>query len=199
MKRDGFSLLELLVVIAIIGVLASIVIANVANAIQRSRQKATMADLRTWATAEESAFHACGAYPVPYAEVGTCAPKPTPSAFSLGFVKARLLSTVPVCDGWHRPFVMGGAGAPPIPGPGDPDCTAYFPGASWTADAYTVYSRGSDGIPDCGPARYDPSTGVYSPNRPTCEGTPCGAFGSFRCDPTIGGGAFVARPKGFQK
>ena len=45
-RSRGFTLIELLIVVAVIGVLAAIAIPNLVNAIQRSRQSKTMADMR---------------------------------------------------------------------------------------------------------------------------------------------------------
>ena len=54
MRREkGFTLIELLIVVAIIGIIAAIAIPNLLNAIDRSKQKRTMADMRSVGTAVE--------------------------------------------------------------------------------------------------------------------------------------------------
>jgi type II secretion system protein G len=50
-RETGFSLIEMLIVVAIIGILASILIPNLLDAMQKAKQKRTVADLRITGTA----------------------------------------------------------------------------------------------------------------------------------------------------
>ncbi len=62
-NQKGFTLIELLIVVAIIGIIAAIAIPNLLSAVDRGKQKRTMADLRTLGTACEEYAIDNGVYP----------------------------------------------------------------------------------------------------------------------------------------
>lgn len=52
--QEGFTIVELLIVIGVIGILAAIAIPNLLTAMQRTKQKRTMADIRSIGVAWEA-------------------------------------------------------------------------------------------------------------------------------------------------
>jgi type II secretion system protein G len=60
----GFTLIELLIVVAIIGIIAAVGIPNLMNAVDKSKQKRTMGDMRAIATAVEAYSIDNALYPV---------------------------------------------------------------------------------------------------------------------------------------
>jgi len=62
--RRGFTLIELLVVIAIIGILASVVLASLNTAREKSRDAKRISDVKQVQLALELYFDSCGQYPV---------------------------------------------------------------------------------------------------------------------------------------
>lgn len=120
-KQGGFTLIELLIVVAIIGIIAAIAIPNLLNAIDRGKQKRTMADTRSIASACEAYAVDVNFYPI----------QGTLGAFGSGNIDAVIeptfIKAAPDNDGWANPlqYVSG-------------------PGGEW----YSVLSFGKDGAAD---------------------------------------------------
>jgi general secretion pathway protein G len=93
-NQKGFTLIELLIVVAIIGIIAAIAIPNLLNAIDRGKQKRTMADMRSIGTAIESYAVDNNFYPKGMASV-------TASGIS-AHVSPIYIKTVPTTDGWSN-------------------------------------------------------------------------------------------------
>jgi len=146
MKQKGFTLIELLIVVAIIGILAVIAIPNLLIALTRSKQKRTMADMRTVATAWESRGVETSRYNAAAAGyLGIDQP------VDLKDLEDTLVPTyvkhIPKTDGWSHPFLC-------------------FTNEAWGnashADQYAIISAGADNV-------LDPSVPVGSTTNFDCD------------------------------
>ncbi len=95
-KQKGFTLIELLIVVAIIGIIAAIAIPNLLNAIDRGKQKRSMADMRSIGTAVESYAVDNNFYPRALATMAAATP----------FLQPIYIKTVPPNDGWNNAWTF---------------------------------------------------------------------------------------------
>ena len=101
-KQKGFTLIELLIVVAIIGIIAAIAIPNLLNAIDRGKQKRTMADMRSIGTACESYAVDNNFYPKGMTNTG--------AAGVSSYVAPIYIKTVPTTDGWNNAWHIDSTG-----------------------------------------------------------------------------------------
>ena len=143
-REAGFTLLELLVVVGIIGVISALAIANYWTALDRARQKQTMADMRTIAMAWETRANDSQTYLIAgFSFPGT--------AVSFGDLRGALAPTyirnLPEVDGWKRAyeFAADGTSGYAIRSAGRDGTfeNSYVPGATSDPDADIVWANGS--------------------------------------------------------
>lgn len=125
-RRRGFSILELLITVAVVGILAVIAIWNYYTAITRAKQKRTMADMRTIASAWEERASEVRAYTASGAAFTMPAVPISAGALS-GLLVPTYSRQLPKMDGWNRPF-------------------QFFVDSPTGATVYVIRSAGKDGV-----------------------------------------------------
>jgi general secretion pathway protein G len=119
-RQKGFTLIELLIVVAIIGIIAAIAIPNLLNAINRGRQRRSMADIRSIGTALEAYSVDFNYYPkVSLTDVAVTNLQT--------YLEPTYIKKLPKTDGWNRDIMVIN---------------------DVNGTSYTLYSRGKDGNKD---------------------------------------------------
>ena len=90
--RQGFTLIELLIVVAVIGIISAIALPNLLNAIDKSKQKKSMSDLRTIGTAIEAYATDTASYPQNMANWAALKP----------IIDPYFIKMPPDADGWSN-------------------------------------------------------------------------------------------------
>jgi general secretion pathway protein G len=96
MRRNerGFTLIELLIVVAIIGIIAGIAIPNLLNAVDRTKQKRTMTDIKALGQAVEQYMLDWNYYPTA-SDIGGLDPSVAP----------HYIKKMPSKDGWNHDLI----------------------------------------------------------------------------------------------
>lgn len=108
-RSAGFTLIELLITVAIIGILVAIAVVNYRAAIDRARQRRSMADMRGIATAVETYAADFDRYPPAAAftlPAGLSLPTST-LEIAAPYLQPTYMRKVPVVDGWNSWFLYG--------------------------------------------------------------------------------------------
>ncbi len=104
-RQKGFTLIELLIVVAIIGIIAALLIPNFLDALQKAKQKRTVADIRNSGTAmfswltDQVGAAAAGASAT-QVDLGTYTASDATTVSSV--LVPQYLQAVPVKDGWKK-------------------------------------------------------------------------------------------------
>jgi len=109
-RQKGFTLIELLIVVAIIGIIAALLIPNFLDALQKAKQKRTVADIRNTGTAmfswltDQVGAAAAGAATTSTVDIATFAPISATVLDSTSGLVPQYMQDVPALDGWKNAY-----------------------------------------------------------------------------------------------
>jgi prepilin-type N-terminal cleavage/methylation domain-containing protein len=107
-RQQGFTLIELLIVVAIIGIIAALLIPNFLDALQKSKQKRTEADMRNMGTAMFAWLtDQAGAAAAGQATTGQISLKnftATTTTDLTTCLVSQYIQSIPGLDGWHHTY-----------------------------------------------------------------------------------------------
>jgi general secretion pathway protein G len=106
-RQHGFTLIELLIVIAIIGIIAALLIPNFLDALQKSKQKRTEADMRNMGTAmfawlTDQAGAAAAGSATSDVNLGNFTVQT--QAAVVGVLVSQYIQSIPTQDGWKHNY-----------------------------------------------------------------------------------------------
>ncbi len=176
-KTRGFTLIELLIVVAIIGILAALLIPNAIAAIQKAKQKGTMKDINSLATAVTDYITDNGVAPTAQSTYGSINPA-TSTVLSTIYLKV-----VPQNDQWNYPFQMQCGGSATSVG-------GYTNVSIAGADDFVIASFGRNRTAD---------TFTFDPTSPATAYFQISTMDSYNNDLVNWNGSWVHAPKAGQQ
>jgi len=137
-KMKGFTLIEMLIVVAIIGILAALLIPNAMSALQKAKQKGSVKDINTIATAMLEYVTDKGYAPA------SAAGEIEENDETVQALQGFYIKIMPIRDQWGNPFyVYGGQGCS-----GNAfDIELPSGQEEWGNDEFIVGSLGRNGAP----------------------------------------------------
>jgi len=135
-RRSGFTLIELLIVVAIVGIIMAILIPNLLDSLQKAKQRATVAEMRSvgqawfsWLTDQVSAAAAGSAQTFDFGSLDETLTQSELLEMLFKSSSMFYIRDVPSRDGWGHPMEYSWSGDP------------------LSAHVMAIRSQGRDGLP----------------------------------------------------